>query len=37
MDDDHNVAVLDLQKGTIISKQKGGKKVILKIGWVSDN
>ena len=36
MDDDHMVAVLDLKKGTVIAKQKGGKKVILKAGWISD-
>ena len=36
MDDDHYIAVLDLKKGTVISKQKGGKKVILKVGWLSD-
>lgn len=36
MDDDHYVAVLDLKKGTVIAKQKGGKKVILKLGWLSD-
>ena len=36
IDDDHYVAVLDLKKGTVIAKQKGGKKVILKLGWLSD-
>ena len=36
MDDDHYVAVLDLKKGTVIAKQKGGKKVILKLGWLSE-
>ena len=37
MDDDHYVAVLDLEKGTVITKQRGGKKVILKLGWVSND
>ena len=36
MDDDHWVAVLDLKKGTVVGKQKGGKKVILKLGWLSE-
>jgi WD40 repeat protein len=37
MDDDHYIALLDLQSGAVITKQKGSKKVILKLGWVSDN
>ena len=37
MDDDHLMAVLDLNSGAVIAKQKGGKKIVLKIGWVSDN
>jgi hypothetical protein len=36
MDDDHLVTLLDLKKGTILSSVKGGKKAILKMGWVSD-
>lgn len=36
MDDDHLVALLDLKKGKTITSKKGGKKVILKMGWVND-
>lgn len=35
MDDDHEIAVLDLEKGTVIAKTKGTKKVITKILWTS--
>jgi len=37
MDDDHNVAVVDVEAAKTLSRQKGGKKVILKIGWTDDN
>lgn len=37
MDDDHVVTVLDLRKGCVISSKKGGKKVILKLGWLNEN
>ena len=37
MDDDHQVAVLDLSKKVVAAKAKGGKKVILKLGWVNDS
>ena len=37
MDDDHEVALLDLQKNRMIAKKKGGKKVILKLGWISND
>lgn len=37
MDDDHVVTVLDLKKGKVLSSKKGGKKVILKLGWVNDS
>ena len=37
MDDDHYIAVLDLHKNAVLAKQKGGKKVILKMGWVNEN
>jgi len=37
MDDDHEVALLDLTEKKVLSKKKGGKKVILKLGWVNDN
>ena len=37
MDDNHDVAVIDLEKGTVIAKKRGGSKVILKLGWVSDD
>ena len=37
MDDDHYVAVLDLKSGNILAKQKGGKKVIMKLGWISND
>ncbi len=37
MDDDHLVSLLDLKKGTVVSSKKGGKKVILKLGWVNEN
>ena len=37
MDDDHMIGLLDLQKGMLISTAKGGKKVILKMGWVSNS
>jgi len=37
MDDDHLVTLLDLKKGTILGSKKGGKKIILKIGWVNEN
>lgn len=36
MDDDHYIAVLDLNNGKSLRKKKGGKKVILKAGWTSD-
>lgn len=35
MDDDHLVALLDLKNGRVVSSKKGGKKVILKLGWVN--
>lgn len=34
MDNDHYLALLDLEKGTVICTAKGGKKVILKVGWI---
>lgn len=37
MDEDHNVAVLDLEKGKVLSTVKGGKKVILKMGWINNS
>lgn len=37
MDDDHHVALLKLDQEKPLAKAKGGKKVILKIGWVSDS
>lgn len=37
MDDDHLVALLDLNKRAVVSTKKGGKKVILKLGWVNSN
>jgi hypothetical protein len=37
MDEDHEVALLDLQKGRILQIAKGSKKVILKLGWISNN
>ena len=37
MDDEHEVALLDLEKGCVIKKNKGTRKVILKLGWVSDH
>ncbi len=37
MDDDHQVAVLDLKTGTVRATKNGGKKVILKLGWVNDD
>ncbi len=36
MDDDHHVALLDLEKGKVLSSVKNGKKTILKMGWVND-
>lgn len=33
MDDDHHVALLDLEKGSRIAYVKGTKKVVLKILW----
>lgn len=36
MDDEHWIALLDLEKGTILAKQKGTRKVILKMGWVNN-
>ena len=35
MDDDHQITVLDLKKKRIVATEKGGKKVILKLGWIS--
>lgn len=35
MDDDHEIAILDLDKGTVVAKTKGTKKVITKILWTS--
>jgi hypothetical protein len=35
MDEDHLVSLLDLKKGAVVSSKKGGKKVILKLGWVN--
>jgi hypothetical protein len=37
MDDDHQVAVLDLKTGAVRAIKNGGKKVILKLGWVNDD
>lgn len=37
MDDDHYVAVLDLKSGNLLAQQKGGKKVIMKLGWISND
>jgi hypothetical protein len=37
MDDDHLVTLLDLKKGNVLASKKGGKKVILKLGWVNDD
>ena len=37
MDDDHEVALLDLEKERVIKKNKGSKKVIMKLGWISDS
>lgn len=37
MDDDHHVAVLNLDNGSVIATQKGTKKVITKIVWTSNN
>lgn len=37
MDDDHCVALLDLRKMRVLTVQKGGKKVILKLGWINNN
>jgi len=36
MDDDHQISVLDLKQRKVIATKKGGKKVILKLGWISD-
>ena len=36
MDDEHWIAVLDLEKRAVVAKQKGGRKVILKMAWVSE-
>lgn len=37
MDDDHHVALLDLEKGIRINKVKGTKKIVIKILWTEDN
>lgn len=37
MDDNHEIALLDLEQGTRLAKEKGGRKIILKVGWVSND
>ena len=37
MDDEHWIAILDLEKGTVLAKSKGSRKVILKAGWINNN
>jgi hypothetical protein len=37
MDENHEVCVIDLKKKSVIGKQKGGKKVILKAKWVTNS
>ena len=36
MDDDHYVSVMDLESGKTLATLKGGKKVILKLAWISN-
>lgn len=37
MDNEHYLALLDLERGTVIASAKGGRKVILKVGWIGDD
>lgn len=37
MDENHEIAVLDLVNKALLAKEKGGKKVITKIKWISDS
>lgn len=37
LDDNHYVFVFDLQKGTLLASEKGGREVILGLKWINDN
>ncbi len=37
MDDDHSIAVLDLDSGKVLATSKGTKKVITRLVWTSPN
>lgn len=37
MDDDHSIAVLDLDSGKVLATSKGTKKVITRLLWTSPN
>lgn len=37
MDENHEIAVLDLYNKELLAREKGGRKVITKIKWISDS
>ena len=36
LDDNHYVFVFDIEKGTLLASEKGGREVILGLAWVGD-
>lgn len=37
LDDNHYVFVFDIEKGTLLASEKGGREVIISLAWVDDD